>query len=188
MPAAIGAPVRQAIEREVGGGRQIAERKFVVRAGERRLRLLQIARGLGRHAHPDQHIVGRRGFRLRQPLVNRQRGAVIAERLVGLGLAERRGFPQVAGRPAGDERLERAARIGRAADRELGEAFVVLDVLAQRMIAQQRLRQDRQRLRELPVDLELDGRRERIERRRARRVRRWSASSRTATGRPGSGG
>ena len=60
---------------------------------------------------------------------------MIAEPFVGLGFAERRRFIQIAGRGVRGERLEGTARVGGAAERELGEAFVVLDVLAQRMLA-----------------------------------------------------
>ena len=74
--------IRQAFEREVGGGRKIAQRKFVIRAGERGQRLVEISSGYRGHAHPNQHIVGRRGFGFREPLVDRQRGGMFAERLV----------------------------------------------------------------------------------------------------------
>ena len=136
--------------------RQIAEREFVHDARERFGRLLLIAGRLRCAAEPHQHIVGSGRLQSREPVVHGHRGSGIVQRFVGVRLAHRRGFREIADGLARRERLKRPARVGGASKPELREPLVVLGVKAERALSHQRLRENRERAREIVVDLELD--------------------------------
>ena len=151
---------RQMVELRGGGLCRIAERQLVDDARVGFSGFVEVADGFGGPAHAHQHVVGRGGLGLRQPLVDRQRGALIAERLVRFRLAERCAFDEKADRRLRLQPLEGALGVRRTSDLQLREPLVVDRVVAERSLLLRRLRDDRQRLREVRVDLELHGARE----------------------------
>ena len=148
-----------------GHRRQIAERELVVHARERCLGLFQIAGGFRGSADAHQHIVWRRRLDRREPFVDGEGGPLITEDLIALRFAQRRGFHQKPGRLARQQGLEREARLVGMSEPKFGQSLVILRVMGEQSLPDGRLREYRQRLPVLAVDLELDRRHKRVERR-----------------------
>ena len=161
---------RQRLQLRLGDRREITERELVEHARKRFDRLVRRAGRLRRPSQPHQHVVGRSGLRLRQALVDGERGCLIVQRLGCVGLAQRCGFGEEADRVLRAERLEGLARVGGAPETQFRDALVVLSVAAEHALPDGLLLEQRQRAREVAVDLEPDRRGEIVHRRRGRGV------------------
>ena len=148
--------------------REIAQREFVHDAREGFGGFVGMSGGLGGAGEAHQHFIGRGRLRLREAVVDLHRRRLIAHRLVALRFAQRGGLGEIPGRRFRRQRLERAARIGRATEAQLREPLVILGVVAQGRLLHRRLLEHRQRLGEVAVDLELHGRGELVHRAGAR--------------------
>ncbi len=100
-------------------------------ARQRLARLLVVTSRLRSTGQPHQHIVGCSRLELGQPFVDRDGLVGVVERDVRLGLAERGGFGQVAGRLSLSERPEAISRGLGPAERQFGRAHVVDRVVCQ---------------------------------------------------------